>query len=89
MFLQDQLNHSLVTEFDEDVVLAYVSPVPEDREFIKNVIAMAPWAFTLDEIRHLAEYGALDADTGEVFNVAAENALEAARVVQVEAIVRF
>lgn len=45
----------LLAEFDESLVLDYVSPIPEDREFRRQVFLQAPaGTFTRDEYRDLA-----------------------------------
>ncbi len=51
----------------EGLVLGYVSPVEEDREFKRTVYAQAPWAFWVDEHRELAGDEPLEDGAGEVF----------------------
>lgn len=53
-------------EFDQRIVIDYVSPVPEDREFQKEVISEVPWAFKADEVREVADFGALEDDAGQI-----------------------
>ncbi len=44
----------LLEEFDESLLLDYVSPVPEDRDFKQKVMVAVPSVFTVDEHRALA-----------------------------------
>ena len=44
----------LVESVDRSMVLGYLSPVPEDREFRRTVMAALPSCFTVDEHRFLA-----------------------------------
>lgn len=50
----DGLNAGLAWEFGDDLVIEYVNPVPDDREFTKNMIATRPTAFTDNEARETA-----------------------------------
>lgn len=52
-FLRAELQSRLVPQFDDRLVLAFESPVPEDREFRLQAIQAAPWAATRGEIREL------------------------------------
>lgn len=45
--------------YDDGLVLGYVSPVPEDREFKQKVMVAVPAVFTIDEHRALAGAAAL------------------------------
>jgi SPP1 gp7 family putative phage head morphogenesis protein len=44
----------LAPEFDERLIVDYVSPVQEDREFKLKAVQVAPWSFTVNEIRGAA-----------------------------------
>lgn len=57
-FLREELAYKLLPLFgDSDgLVLDYVSPIPEDREFMLEVMKSFPEHFTRDEIRALAEH---------------------------------
>lgn len=58
----------LIERYDERLILDYVSPVMEDKEFQLKVVQGSPQAFTLDEIRELAGHRPL-ATGGEGFYV--------------------
>ena len=51
-FLQERL----VPEYDERLILDYVSPVPEDKEFQLKVMAAQPTSFEKNEFRELAGF---------------------------------
>lgn len=63
----------LLTEWgDDSLILSYESPVPEDKEFKKQVILALPQNFTIDEIRALAGAEPLPDGAGdELFTVQA------------------
>ncbi len=50
------LQMHLVPDFDERLLLEYVSPVPEDREFALKVMEVRPGDFTANEARKLAAH---------------------------------
>jgi hypothetical protein len=52
-FLRAQLQERLVPEYDDRLVIDYVSPIQEDREFMLEAGRAAPWAMTVDEWRVL------------------------------------
>lgn len=49
--LRSVLQVRLVPEFDDRIVLDFVSPVPEDAEHIRELAKVAPWARNVDEWR--------------------------------------
>jgi len=57
----------LVPQFDERLILGYVSPVQEDREHKTSVYKDHPWAFKADEIRKVAGDEPLDNNEGQVY----------------------
>lgn len=61
----DALTAELAVEFGEDLVISYVNPVPDDREFTKNMMVARPTAFTDNEARETA--GLLPADGKDEF----------------------
>lgn len=65
-FFRVELNSSLMPEFDDGLVLDYDNPVPEDKQHQLDVIREVPYAFSIDEIREVAEMAALDGDEGGV-----------------------
>lgn len=52
-FLRSSAQMSIVPLFDDRLILDYVSPVAEDREFALKVRQAAPWAWSADEWRDL------------------------------------
>lgn len=50
----------VANEFDERLVVGYASPIPEDREFKRTVFQGAPWAFSKNETRALADEPPVD-----------------------------
>lgn len=61
------LQKDLVKEYDERIILDYVNPVAEDREFKLNVYKAASWAFEVNEWRELA--GEEEKPEGEIYMV--------------------
>jgi phage portal protein BeeE len=52
--LRDVFQHRLMPEYDDAIILDYVSPVPEDRVFRQSVMQGRPDAFYANEFRELA-----------------------------------
>lgn len=52
--LRDVFQHRLMPEYDESIVLDYVSPVPQDKLFQQSVMQGRPDAFYANEFRELA-----------------------------------
>jgi HK97 family phage portal protein len=55
----------LVPQFDENLILDFVNPIPADKEFEASVLRSAPWAATRAEVRDLINLRS----HGEVDNV--------------------
>lgn len=55
-------------EYDERIVVEYDSPVPDDREFALDVLEAAPYAFSIDDVRELADRAPLE-EGGDVHMV--------------------
>ncbi len=55
-FQRVELQTWLVPRFDEGLILDYDDPTPENRQFSLEVAKSAPWAFSLNEWRGLAEH---------------------------------
>ncbi|MBX6354554.1 MAG: phage portal protein [Micromonosporaceae bacterium] len=70
-FLRAVLQERLVPEFDDRLILDFVSPVVEDQERILNAAKAAPWARSVDEWRALQGLPPLDNEVGNVFLVPA------------------
>ena len=68
-FLRATMQERLVPDFDERLILDYVSPVQEDKEFNLKVATAAPWSTMVDEWRALREEEPLPNDQGKVFMV--------------------
>lgn len=60
------IQERLVSEFDERLILDYESPVKEDEERQLKAIQVAPWASSIDEIRHVQGWEPLPDGRGEV-----------------------
>lgn len=56
-----------IPEYDERLVVDYVSPVKADQDFQQKVMAGAPFAFKVDEHRELGGLQPLENDEGQVF----------------------
>ena len=54
-FLRSEMQEHLAPQFDERLILDYVSPVPEDRDFFLKAAEKAPWSRTRNEWRELQE----------------------------------
>lgn len=68
-FLRSVLQLKLVPIFDENAVLDYVSPIPEDREYTLKVAQASPGALTRGEWRELAGYTPHDNGIDDVYLV--------------------
>ena len=65
--LRSEMQERLVPEFDERLILDYVSPIPEDREHLLKVAQAAPWSRTVNEWREMQELEPVVG--GEIFRV--------------------
>lgn len=65
--IKDGMTLSLASQFDERIVVSYVSPVKEDLEHRLKVTTRHPYAFELDEIRNDAGRESLPDDKGKIF----------------------
>lgn len=65
-FLRSVLQEFLIPRFDERLVIDYISPVVEDREFMLKVRTAAPWGWTVDEWRELGMDDPLKNKRGEI-----------------------
>jgi HK97 family phage portal protein len=65
-FLRAQLQERLVPEYDERLIIDYVSPVQEDRDFMLKSAQAAPYAMTVDEWRTLQGQEPLPDELGQV-----------------------
>lgn len=65
------LQERLAPEYDERLIVGYVSPVEDDREFRLEVGRSAPWSLTVDEWRALGDSPTLADGAGERYMVPA------------------
>lgn len=65
-FLRSVLQRVAMPQFDKRLVLNYINPVQEDREYELKVLQQFPWAAQLDEIRRRGGLPALGGETGKV-----------------------
>ncbi len=65
-FLRAQLQERLIPEYDDRLVLDFVSPVEEDRAHMLEAAKAAPWAMKVDEWRTLQGQETLDDEAGQV-----------------------
>ena len=65
-FLRSQLQERLIPEYDDRLVLDFVSPVAEDREHMLEASKAAPWSLKVDEWRVLQGQEPLDDDAGQI-----------------------
>lgn len=65
-FWRAYMQTRLAPEWDERLIIDYVSPVQEDREHAREVFMVAPWAFTKDEFRSLAGRPPVTDGTGDL-----------------------
>lgn len=56
-------------EFDERLIVDFVSPLPDDRQHTLEVTKAHPWAFKGDEIREMANHPMLEDGAGQVHEV--------------------
>ena len=65
-FLRSQLQERLIPEYDDRLVLDFVSPVEEDRAHMLEAAKAAPWAMKVDEWRTLQGQETLNDESGQV-----------------------
>lgn len=56
-FWRTELQEKILSSFGDNLYLEYKNPVPEDKEFQKEMIKTAPYAFSVNEIREVAGFG--------------------------------
>lgn len=66
-FLRQILQHFLVPDYDDRLILDYDSPVAQDKEHILKVATIAPWSLTVDEWREMQGRLPLPDAAGQVF----------------------
>lgn len=68
-FLRAYLQERVIPEYDERLVLSYVSTIGEDRTYVLDAAKVAPWSRTVDEWRKMQNMDRLPDDMGKVFIV--------------------
>ena len=68
-FLRANLQERIVPEYDDRLVIDFVSPIAEDREFQLNAGKAAPWTMKVDEWRAMQGQEPLPDGAGQVFMV--------------------
>lgn len=66
-FLRSILQERLVPEYDERLIISFVSTVTEDRQFVLKTAQAAPHTRTVDEWRKLQGLGPLENGAGKMF----------------------
>jgi len=66
-FLRANIQERLIPEYDERLVIDYVSPIEEDREHNLKVASAAPYSLTVDEWREMQGLDPLDHNAGQVY----------------------
>lgn len=59
-FIRSVMQERLVPEYDENIIVEFVSPVQEDKEFQLKAATAAPWSLSADEWRNLQGHNAMD-----------------------------
>ncbi len=84
--VRSYLQERLVPEYDERLILDYISPVTDDKAYALQVAQAAPWSLSVDEWRAMGGRTALEDDQGKVymvpFSVSAQEELLAEEVGQ-------
>lgn len=68
-FLRATMQERLVPDYDERLILDFVSPVQEDKEFNVKVATAAPWSTMIDEWREMRGEEELPNGQGKIFMV--------------------
>jgi len=68
-FFRANLQEFLIPEWDDRLILDYVSPVSEDREFCLKAALAAPWSLKVDEWRAMQGESPVENGGGQVFMV--------------------
>ena len=70
-FLRQQMQSKLIPEYDDRLILDYVSPTRADKRLELDAAKTAPWALSIDEWRELAGYEEKEDGSGKVHMVPA------------------
>ena len=66
-FMRQTLQHRLVPDYDERIILDYDSPVAQDKEHILKVATISPWSLYIDEWREMMGKLSLPDGKGQIF----------------------
>lgn len=66
-FLRAVLQERLVPEYDERLIIDYVSPIQDDKELELKALTVAPWSVNLNEWRQRVNAEPLPDEQGKVF----------------------
>jgi phage portal protein BeeE len=66
-FMRQTLQHGLVPDYDDKLILDYDSPVAQDKERILKVASLSPWSIMLDEWREMQGKLPLPDGKGQIF----------------------
>lgn len=67
--LRTVFQEQIIPEYDDRLIVDYVSPVPNDEQAQEEVVKAMPWAFKIDEIRQRGGFPALKGDAGQIHMV--------------------
>ena len=64
-FWRTNLQERFISEYDERLIIDYVNPVPDDKEYALKAAMAAPWALSIDEWRERAGLDPLEDERGK------------------------
>lgn len=69
--IEEHMNMNLLPRVDPNsgVIVYFVSPVPEDRQFLKELLASAPQAFEINDVRKIGNLPLWEGEAGELVAV--------------------
>ena len=67
--LRDVYQERVIPEYDDRLIVDFVTPVEADREFHLEVATVAPWSLQIDEWRKMMEMEPLPDGKGEIYAV--------------------
>jgi HK97 family phage portal protein len=70
-FLRQQLQARMIPEYDDRLILEYISPSRSDKTLELSAMKTAPWAFSIDEWREVGGFEEKEDGTGTVHMVPA------------------
>lgn len=70
-FLRENFQNQIIPQYDDRLIVDYISPVQEDKEFLLEAAKAAPWASTIDEWRQLQGQPVKEDGSGDLHMVPA------------------